>query len=175
MSERLSISEFARREGCDEKQVRRAIQRGMLDKDDDGLLDAARVHSGWRKANRRTLANASDNGADNVNLSGSGEALLSYPRALQKKENYLARLRELEYQQKAGELIEMSVAQNVVFELFREARNAWLAWPVRFGPLIAADLGIDDDADRLTATLSEYVYRQLVELGEPEADFSSDG
>lgn len=84
-------------------------------------------------------------------------------------------LRQLEYEQKSGALIEMAVAQNAVFELFRTARNAWLAWPVRFGPLIAAEIGVAEDVDRVVAALDRYVYQQLSELGEPEADFSGDG
>ncbi|MFM0136846.1 hypothetical protein [Caballeronia grimmiae] len=45
----VTIREFAKREGCDEKQVRRAIKSGKLKLDKDGGLDLALVHSGWRK------------------------------------------------------------------------------------------------------------------------------
>ncbi|NYH23956.1 hypothetical protein [Paraburkholderia bryophila] len=190
MSERLNVSEFARREGCDEKQVRRAITKGLLRKDTDGLLDATLIGSNWRKPNRRTLAKGANNqrtGENNPTLSetvgdvetgafvarrfvdSGGVELLDYKAALAKKETYLALLRQLEYEQKADALIEMSVAKEVVFELCREQRDAWLAWPSRVGPLIAADLGVD--VDLITTRLSEYVYRQLAELGESEASF----
>ncbi|MEX3839455.1 hypothetical protein [Paraburkholderia sp. BR10882] len=56
MSERISASEFARRAGCDVKQVRRALARGTLERGADGLIDAAMTGAAWRKANRRTLA-----------------------------------------------------------------------------------------------------------------------
>ena len=54
MSEHISISEFARRAGCDEKQVRRAIDKGRLRKGSEGLLDAAQLATAWRRQNRRT-------------------------------------------------------------------------------------------------------------------------
>ena len=52
--ERISIREFARRDRCDEKLVRRAVTRGFLPKSEDKLLPAFLVGSGWRETNRRT-------------------------------------------------------------------------------------------------------------------------
>ena len=54
MSELLSISEFARRAGCDEKQVRRSLAKGYLQKGSDGLLDAVQLARSWRRQNSRT-------------------------------------------------------------------------------------------------------------------------
>ena len=84
----------------------------------------------------------------------------------------MALLRRLEYEQKSGSLVEMSVAQNVVFELCREQRDAWLAWPAKVAPFIAMQFAIDD-VDRLTNTLTAHVHQQLAELGEPEARFDA--
>ena len=52
-----SIREFARRDSCDPKLVRRAIGRGSLSKLADGTLDPAHVGGGWRRTNRRAAAN----------------------------------------------------------------------------------------------------------------------
>lgn len=50
MSERfVNQSEFARLDGCDEKQVRRGLARGALTANADGKLDRAQVQSGWRR------------------------------------------------------------------------------------------------------------------------------
>ncbi|MEK6291452.1 MAG: hypothetical protein V4793_08700 [Paraburkholderia tropica] len=38
------------------KQVRRALARGALERDADGLIDASMIFQAWRKPNRRTLA-----------------------------------------------------------------------------------------------------------------------
>jgi len=50
MSERITVSEFARRDGCDEKLVRRAIERGKLERGPDKLLDAKFVGTPWRQS-----------------------------------------------------------------------------------------------------------------------------
>lgn len=50
MSERITVSEFARRDGCNEKLVRRAIERGRLTRGDDGKLDSALVGTQWRRS-----------------------------------------------------------------------------------------------------------------------------
>lgn len=175
MSECLSVSEFARREHCDEKQVRRALERGMLIRGADGLIDAVQLRSAWRKPNRRTLAKTAQPPAappkeTALHTREPATDLLSLADALRTKENWLAKLRELEYQERSGEVIELALAPNVVFELFRDARDAWLRWPQKVAPFIAAELG--SDVDEVAALLGEYVYQQLRELGEPQPDFS---
>jgi hypothetical protein len=89
------------------------------------------------------------------------------------KENYLALLKKLEYEQKEGSLIELAVAERVLFECARADRDAWLNWPARVGPLIAADLGLE--ADRVTGILTEHVHKQIAQLGEPDPDFARAG
>lgn len=189
MSERLSASEFARREGCDEKQVRRGLERGALVRGQDGLIDASLIGS-WRKPNRRTLQKAVQGprataATDTVMRDGEppGEAancildapldLVSLADALRAKEYWNAKLRQLEYEQKAGELIELALAEQAAFDLCRSMPDAWLAWPSKVAPFMAAEL--DVDIDRLTGLLAEAVYQQLVELSEARADFSADG
>lgn len=74
MSAGLSIREFARRDGCDDKLVRRAIEKGKLKQSADGTLDADLVGTGWRRTNRAagkalaaadTTADSSADTADN--------------------------------------------------------------------------------------------------------------
>lgn len=54
MTEQISIREFARRDGCNDKLVRRAILSKRLSMLPGGLLDAALVGTSWR--NRRPTA-----------------------------------------------------------------------------------------------------------------------
>jgi len=51
--EKISQREFARRDGCDPKLVRIAIEDGHLETLPGGGLDAALVGTEWRKTNRR--------------------------------------------------------------------------------------------------------------------------
>lgn len=89
------------------------------------------------------------------------------------KENALAGVRALELQRKAGALVEMEVAERVMFEVFRASRDSWLNWPSRIGPLMAADLGLP--SDKVVEALTRHVHEHLADLGEPQADFGGEG
>lgn len=96
---------------------------------------------------------------------------LSFDEARRIKENYLALLNKLEYQQKEGSLVDLALAEQVLFEGARAARDAWLNFPAKIGPMLAAEIGLE--ADRVTEALTAYVHKQIAELGEPEADFAA--
>lgn len=81
------------------------------------------------------------------------------------KENGLAAVRIIEARKRAGEVVELADAETVVFEMFRRQRDAWMNFPARIGPLIAADLGIAPD--RVLEVLTVHVHQQLTDLGEP--------
>lgn len=191
----ISIREFGRRDGCDDKLVRRAIKSGRLVALSDGTIDPALVGTGWRKTNRRLPA-AADKSADKTKnvrarvsappdadrdvdletdletfvarlLAGQFATLIEAERV---KENALALKHVLAARREAGSLIEIEAAESVVFQTFRAARDAWQNWPVRIGPLIAADLGLE--ADKVTEVLTAHVHQHLADLGEPAADFT---
>jgi hypothetical protein len=111
---------------------------------------------------------------DDEALEGFAEALLAGRYATlivanQVKENALALKRLLEAKREAGRLVEIEVAEQVIFEEFRAARDAWANFPSRIGALLAAELGVD--ADLMIEGLTTHVQRHLEELGEPEPDF----
>lgn len=191
MAELIAIREFARRAGCDPKQVRRAMKSGALPLSADGKLDASLVDGGWRKTRRDTkdpvapkAAGVGEDMQKNVPTSMSppeAETVDGVPvqqsaegatlrRAITHKEDFAGRLKELEYRKKAGELVELDMARQILFDEFRAARDAWLNWPTRFAALIAADLGIEQ-ADRVAEVLTNYVHKQLATLGEPRGEF----
>ncbi|MCB8877597.1 hypothetical protein [Acidisoma silvae] len=51
--EGISIREFARRDGCSERLVRRHVDRGAITKFPDGSIDPTFVGTGWRSSARR--------------------------------------------------------------------------------------------------------------------------
>jgi hypothetical protein len=189
----IGIREFARRDGCDDKLVRRAIQAGRLIALADGTLDPMLVSTGWRKTNRQNTMTAdapvrapsatrsqpseliaaphedSDlDGFVNRLLAGQFATLVEAERV---KENALALKHVLAAQREAGALIEIESAESVVFDVFRASRDAWLNWPARVGALIAADLGLE--ADKLTEVLTAHVHQHLTDLGTPAANFAT--
>ena len=95
-------------------------------------------------------------------------ANLSLNEAKRVKENYLAKLRELEYQEKSGALVDLAQVEDVLFEEHRSQRDAWQNWPARYGPLIAAELGVE--VDPVMRALNEFIHKQLHQLGEPILD-----
>jgi hypothetical protein len=218
----ISIREFARREECSDRLVRRAVEQGKLLALSNGKLNPDLVGTGWRHGNRHAAAGAdtgADSGADTLSavsapvsaLSAPAEALEPQPQgsALRRRRRaepdaegesldldaFARRVLagdapELAQSEKvkaaaaalkgmvtarkaAGAVIDIELAEQVLFNSARAARDAWLNWPARVGPLLAADLNLE--ADRVSEALTRYVHEQLEELGEPEADFTAPG
>lgn len=198
----VSVREFARLDGCNDKLVRNALKAGKLPVSEDGKVDAALAGTGWRKQNRRAAAGA-DTGADVTEKSASADKapevsapiaaadidaanvmvgdfiagilsgqFLSLAQAEQIKENGLAAKNLLAAMKEAGDVIDVAVAEAVLFEQARQIRDAWTNWPARVGPLIAAELGVPPDP--VVEALNKHVQQQLSDLGEPEADFEGD-
>ena len=86
--------------------------------------------------------------------------------------NALALTRVLNARREAGMLIDLETAEKILFEQARESREAWLNFPTRVAPMMAGELGVDQD--RLVEVLSAHVHEQLSDIGDPEAKFGVD-
>lgn len=201
----VSVREFARLDGCDDKLVRRAIKAGKLPVSGTGKVSAALAGSGWRRHNRRS-ADGADKGADtppnvrtNVRprkvsaptsdqleeaLAAIGEEevgdfltellagrFASIGQAERIKENGLAAKHLIAARKDAGSLVEVDRAEAIFFEAARSWRDAWMGFPTRIGPMLAADLGLD--TDKVVEALTIHVQQQLEQLGEPEGNFAA--
>lgn len=189
------MREFARREGVSDTLVRKAVKLGRLKAFRDKSINPALVGTSWCESNAKganTTANTGAKGShsasnktgkklqdrvrDDEKLSDAAQRiadedeLVDYAEALRLKENWLAKLRQLEYEVKSGTLIDMADVKAVFFDEFRAQRDAWLNWPTRVGPLLAADLGLE--ADKVTDALTAHVHKQIADLGEPDIDFN---
>ncbi len=71
----------------------------------------------------------------------------------------------------AGALVEIELAERVLFEGARRFRDAVANWPTRVAPLLAADL--DVPAEKVVEALNAHVHELLQSLGQPEPDFSA--
>ena len=71
----------------------------------------------------------------------------------------------------AGQVVEVEVAAQVLFEEARSARDAWLNFPSRVGAMLAAEVGVE--AEKLIEALTAHVHRQLEDIGEPDVDFAA--
>jgi hypothetical protein len=170
MADTISIREFARREHVSDTLVHQALKQGRLVRASDGRMDPALIGTPWRGSERNGDAAKPDAKSPAPGLQSATVKGVTYGEALRLKENWVALLRRLEYEHKAGSLVEVSTAQRVVFDLCREQRDAWLAWPAKVAPFLAVEFSIAD-LERLTASLAAHVHAQLADLGEPEARF----
>lgn len=84
------------------------------------------------------------------------------------KEVYLALLNSLEFEKASGSVIDLQLARTTLFECARGARDAWLNWPAKYSPLIAASLGVD--SDKVLPLLEEFVHKQVAALGLPDPE-----
>lgn len=118
--------------------------------------------------------------ADDIGPAGVDEFLAALNRgeyhsqvdAQKIKENVLAARHLMSLRKEAGELIEVERASLQFFKLARQARDAWMTWPTRIGPLLAADLGVE--VSGLVEALNRYVQEQLERIGEKEPDFDEE-
>ena len=180
MSERLTVSAFARRAGCDEKQVRRALTNAKLAKGDDGRLDAAQLDTQWRRADRRTLERVSEvsepkpDTSRNVRASEpapsvrEGETLeeaaeravgelglLEMPEARRRTENYLGLLRQLEYDVKSGAVVAVADVSRTVGEAYAKVRTRLLAIPAERAPQVQRLKTVVEVEDALRGFITE--------------------
>lgn len=189
----VSFREFARLDGCSDKLVRNAVKAGKLLATADNRIDSALAGTGWRQQNRRA-AEGADRGADKPPvsaLSGTDADLsagsvqidnfiadflagrmLSRADAERVKENGAAAKNLLAAMQEAGDVIDIGVAEAILFDQAREFRDAWMNWPARVGPMVAAELGISPDP--VVEALIKHVQQQLDDLGDPASAFEED-
>lgn len=161
MVEGISIREFARRDGCSDKVVRRKIESGHLPALPDGKLDPALVGTGWR-ARPSKASEPAGKSADTLKVSAPVSADLSAVSALddetldeaaerlapsmlsqfatkadaeKAKETYLALLRKLEYDEKSGEVVKVSEVARIVGAEYAKVRSKLMEIPSSVAPM----------------------------------------
>ncbi|KTS27618.1 hypothetical protein [Pantoea stewartii] len=176
----MTRTEYAKKTGVDRKTIGRWIKENkyiVLDGDlinveaTDKALSLQRDSKDPRTKNAvskkrasRAEGDATDAAVKQIMLETGAQ--MTREEASRVKENYLALLTKLEFEKEDGKLVEVAVAESVLFSAFREQRDAWMNWPSRVAPLMAADL--DVPADRMTEVLTEHVHKHISSLGEPE-------
>lgn len=164
----ISIREFARRAGCSHTLVQNALKTGHLKARADGTLDPALVSSGWRAANRRAAPAPATAGPDAV-ATAPGEAPAeaverilaaagvrwSQAEAERVKENYLALLRQLEYDTKAGAVVPIESVAGKVGAEYARVRTRLLAIPAEQAPRLHRCKTIPELQDALMEVIVE--------------------
>lgn len=178
----LSIRAYARHRGVSHVAVKKAIDGGRISLEPDGTLDPEKADADWARNTeprgpRRTRAAGGAPEAEEAvaaklpplgGMNGAGGTTLLQARIA--NEVLKARHRQLDLEAKRGQKIDRDRAIAQVFKLAREERDAWLNWPNRVAPGLAAQLGVDEHA--LHVALDAAVRTHLEELGElrPKVD-----
>lgn len=139
----ISIREFARRDGCDDKLVRRAIAKGHLTLLPDGKMDPALVGSSWREGNRPAEVKQMpppgtlDLDAAEAFLANLLRGIFSTQADAEKyKENANAGLRVLELLIKAKRVVETDDVAEIIGAQFARVRTRILAIPAECAPQV---------------------------------------
>lgn len=190
MAKHVSRRAYARMRKLNEAAVRRALARGAIHLERDGLIDPARADREWKRntdpskprarfggdrhhrkkpGEPSTPAAFLDGGDEDVELGPSidleTEKLLRAHRASRAlSENYRAKSARLAYERLEGRLVDVDEVASRVFRMFRRARDLLLAMPDR----LAADLaGADPETARRLIT--EEIDRCLAEISVAQA------
>src|SRR5574340_426929 len=176
----ISIRAYARHRGVSDAAVRKAIAAGRITPEADGTIDAERVDREWAR-NSDAPRNGTATRAVKVAVpepsgaAGDGTAALpaggtSLLQARTVNEVVKAQTNKVRLARLKGELVDRPQAIAHVFKLARSERDAWLNWPARITPILAAELGIDEHT--LFVALDVAVRVHLEELGEfvPKVD-----
>jgi hypothetical protein len=94
---------------------------------------------------------------------------VSFMRARLANEILKAQLQKVKLRKAKAELVDRSKAMQLVFDLARRERDAWIGWPARIAANMAAELGVDPR--RLEVALERYLRQHLSELAEVRVEF----
>ncbi|MDI6750506.1 MAG: elements of external origin [Rhodocyclaceae bacterium] len=179
----LSIRAYARHRGVSHVAVKKAIDSGRITTEPDGTIDPQRADAEWAKNTEAPRAGtrarpirvavppeaaaSAPTGDPHVALPTGGASLL---QARTVNEVVKAQTNKVRLAKLKGELVDRAQAIAHVFKLARAEREAWINWPNRVSPILAAELGIDEHT--LFVALDAAVRAHLEELGEfvPKVD-----
>lgn len=135
--------------------VQKALKAGRISRDEDGKIDSVRADAEWElntNASKRPITDGEAvAGACDVPPIGRSRAI---------REDYLARLAQLEYEQREGSLISAEKARDEGFELGRAVLGRLLALPARLGP----ELAPVDDPKTIRQRLEQELREALKQL-----------
>ena len=141
--ELITQSEYARRRGCTEGAVRRAVRDGRISLI-DGRVDPVAADAQWA---RNTRVRAGSRSTDDANLQGSGppsrgradEDDDGYWASKARREKAEANLAELKLAEQMGELVRAADVRASLARSMAGLREALLQMPARVVPLLVAD------------------------------------
>lgn len=147
----VSLRAYARMRGCTEGAVRKAIASKRITPNPDGTIDPERANQEWERNTfagktlhtaARSVISAPPTPAPTSTLSQpadvSRDPVATYLRARAVNETFKAKIAQMEYEERAGKLIQATQAGEYAAQFSSIVGDALSAWPDRLTPLIAA-------------------------------------
>ncbi len=163
----LSLRGYARHRGVSLTAVQKALHSGRILANAEGMVDSDRADAEWKAKTRpgqrraKPAAPATREPAEAPVAAG-----LDYFRARAIRENYLARLAKIEFEEKTAKLISRDEVQVAAFTKARTVRDNLLNIPDR----LAATLAAEPDADKVHQILTGEIRKALDELAGANSD-----
>lgn len=162
----LSLREFARRKGVQLKAVQDAIASGRIVRNKNGRIDEIQLQA-WEdlrdmsKVRDNAPATARDQagGLQGPEPSADDPTRTTFQRAKVQKEVFVAQLRRLEYEEKAGKLVSRDAVKVAAFRVFREVRDGVLNIPDRVASEAAAEIAKELNIKADLAVVERIVHR----------------
>ena len=137
----VSLRAYARMRGCSLTAVQKAIASKRISTLPDGSIDPQRANQDWKK---NTFAGQTINKAQSAlpptheSPASSGDPVSAYLRARAVKESFAARTAQLEYEERAGKLIQATKAGEYAAHWSAIVDDALSAYPDGVARLVAA-------------------------------------
>ena len=169
----LSLRGYARHRGVSLKAVQKAIQSGRIRTTQDGKIDTEQADADWERNTgpkaRHTIAfpsppprAAAQPAPEPPRPDLGAVGGLDYARARAVRENYLARLAKIEYEERLGKLVSRDEMQVAAFNRFRTFRDGMLNIPDR----VAAVLAAENDPRKVHEVLTTEIRKALLEFAD---------
>jgi hypothetical protein len=169
----LSLRAYAKHRGVSLKAVQKAIQSGRIRTTSDGKINVEQADADWERNTgprpRATIASSSPPprrvlmaAPDLPRQEGAGPGPLDYARARAVRENYLARLAKIDFEERSGKLVSRDEVQVAAFNKFRTFRDGMLNVSDR----VAAMLAAESDPAKVHAILTAEIRKALLEFAD---------
>ena len=177
----ISIRAYARMRGCSESAVRKAIASKRIKPEVDGSINPDRANRDWEQNTfvgatlRPPVAKAPSQAPPTPRMSmpsvagvesPSADPVQSFLRARAVKETFNAKVAQMEYEERAGRLIQASRAAEYASTFSAIVKDHLMAMPDRLAPVLAAV----DDEDAAHKILLNDVSAVLKKLSKAVAD-----
>lgn len=164
----ISQRAYAKHRGVSLAAVQKAIKAGRIRTAADGKIDAAQADADWERntgPRQQTGKAASSVPPPKPAPAPAAEPMpggLDYARARAVRENYMARLAKIDFEERSGKLVSRDEVQVAAFNKFRTFRDGMLNIPDRVSALLAAE----SDASKVHGSLTSEIRKALLEFAD---------